>query len=613
MQYEASNPSIAQSLAAYTPRMREGTDSKKIQARDKYRRFVEARFQTALGNLNYKQRSEGLGAFYIEEIYNRLHTPISDEDFEDGWVDNAGDLEVDFITKDDDTVLILQAKYAGEGKVVDPKDISHFQSILQRLQNGDFKPNPRLAEALRSVDFLRDNFVLKFVTLAALEGDAKRQADSRPELPASIADRVDFEYMDVSRLTEELRHALPGTAGLRAEFTFAAAGRRGSRAPIIELQGVEHPCCVLVVSGQQLVNLYRQFHRDELFSLNIRNFLGNSITNRNIAKTLREEPQNFYFYNNGISCLATFFEVNDDRVVTRGLQVINGAQTVRSLAKMKPNELEGVLVMVRITEGGKDYGAEGRFKNNIVRWNNTQNVIKAADFRSNDPVQHDLKERFNANRRPDGHPIVYVPKRTDSAGRLAAELIPIEEFAKVVHSFLFDPISFSARTSYLFDDDPAKGGYARVFGDGKDVWVTMPEADFKLRSALWWISRDFNREIQLDRKRTQDPLTRAALERKWFLLFVAGLVLERSFGEGWRRDVARLHRGDWKFAEDATGQWIKMLYDISKEVLLWMYTDAARKPGFIHRNWMRSTDTVTAFRTYTSTAPIRTMPSLPRS
>jgi hypothetical protein len=282
--------------------------------------------------------------------------------------------------------------------------------------------------------------------------------------------------------------------------------------------------------------------------------------------------------------------------------VINGAQTVRSLEKFK--NVGDVLVMVRITEAAQDYGTEGRFRNNIVRWNNTQNVIKAADFRSNDLVQTDLKTRFADYRRPGGHDVVYVPKRTDMPGRQGASIIPIEEFAKVVHAFLYDPIAFSARTSYLFDDDAEKGGYAKVFGDGKDAWLVMPEPEFRLRSGLWWISRDFTDHLQSDRKTTHDPIARAALERKWFLFFVAGLVLERSLGADWRNEVAKLYRGDW-VSDDRRSKWLESLYQISKEILLWVYRESAAQPGFIHRNWMRSADTLTKFRTYVQTAPIR--------
>jgi len=77
-------------------------------------------------------------------------------------------------------------------------------------------------------------------------------------------------------------------------------------------------------------------------------------------------------------------------------------------------------------------------------------------------------------------------------------VIRLEEFAKVIYSFLRDPIQFSGSTSFLFDDT-SKGGYRYVFGDGQQVWTTMPDEEFKLRSAVWWMADAFAPQVKNDR------------------------------------------------------------------------------------------------------------------
>jgi hypothetical protein len=584
--------------------MRSDSDTKKLQAREAYKRFAETRFEEPLGKLNDRQRSEALLAFYISDIYNRLHSPIDEEEFRVGYVDASADLGIDFIHKDDDTVLLIQSKYMADGKAVELKDVIHFQTVFDRLLNGDFNRNQALADALADVDMDRDNFVMKFVTLGALAGQAKTQSDLRPTFPtASLNDRVDLYFFDATQLTEELRNAQALSAGVPGEFEFHPAGRRGNRSPVIELDHAEYPSCVMVVPATELVRLYQQY-RDRLFTLNIRNFLGNTATNKELAKTLREEPAHFFYYNNGISCLAESLRLEGDRVITHGLQVINGAQTVRSLARTRGAKLDEALVGIRITQAAREYGAEGRFRNNIVRFNNTQNVIKLADFKSNDPIQQDLKKRFSETRRHT-YQVAYVSKRTDPTALRNCEVIPVEEFAKVVYSFNKDPVAFSARTSFLFDDSDS-GGYVHVFGNGKEVWTVMPESEFRLRSAIWWISRDFGEQISKDRKSSTEPLEKAALERKWFTLFIARLVLQRSYGSDvYRGEVARLWKGDWIFGEDQTGKWLKELYEVSKGIIIWSYSDAAQRDGFIHRNWVRSKETIASLENYVARAPIR--------
>ncbi len=43
------------------------------------------------------------------------------------------------------------------------------------------------------------------------------------------------------------------------------------------------------------------------------------------------------------------------------------------------------------------YPAEVSFVREVTKYNNTQNAVKIADFRSNDRVQKDLAHRFGPN------------------------------------------------------------------------------------------------------------------------------------------------------------------------------------------------------------------------
>lgn len=204
-----------------------------------------------------------------------------------------------------------------------------------------------------------------------------------------------------------------------------------------------------------------------------------------------------------------------------------------------------------------------------------------------------------------GKQVVYVPKRTDPGSLRGAFAIPVEEFAKAVFAFRDNPTPFSSRTSFLFDDSE-DGGYRTVFGNGKEVWTTMPDEEFRLKAAIWWLSVAFGSELKKDRRTTTDNLEKAALERKWMFLFVARLVLQRSYGDdSYESELRRLFKGDWEYGVGGPGRLVEDLYTISKETLVYKYKEAAEKPGFVHRNWMRDPNTVTGLATYVRTAPIR--------
>jgi hypothetical protein len=166
-----------------------------------------------------------------------------------------------------------------------------------------------------------------------------------------------------------------------------------------------------------------------------------------------------------------------------------------------------------------------------------------------------------------------------------------------------DPVAFSGSTSFLFDDSSA-GGYVHIFGDGEQVWDRMPPEDFELRSAIWWLSQEFGEAIKLDRSVAADPIDKAALERKWFILFASRLIFERQFGPDYKKQLRKHHRGDWHLGDGKVGDWFKRLYDAAKQTVQYKYAESAQKADFVHRNWMRSISTVTAIRTFVLKAPL---------
>jgi hypothetical protein len=482
---------------------------------------------------------------------------------------------------------------------------------MDRLCDAKFGPNSRLGELVHDIDFSHDSFVMKFIALGSIVGQARTQTQAAPDERDEIQERMDFQFLDENQLTDELRNALALNSGIPGECTIYAAGKRSRRSALIQLEDAEYPSCVMVVEAEQLVQLYKQ-HRDSLFTLNIRNYLGNTATNKLLSQTLSEEPENFYYYNNGIACLAERLEIESDHIKAKGLQIINGAQTVRSLAKAatksgKSSRVENIKVLVRITQAERQYGQTGRFRDSIVRYNNTQNTIKLSDFRSNDPIHADLKRRF-AEHRWQSKEVIYVSKRTDPQVHRGRHVIPLEEFAKSVYSFFVDPIAFSSRTSFLFDDGD-RGGYKDVFGDGKDVWVTMPDDEFRARAAIWWLAVTYSEQLRSDKAAATDNLDKAALERKWIPLYVTRLVLQRTYGSASiKQELARISKGNWQFGRDSVGKWVADLYRVTKDVVLYSYREAARKPGFVHRNWTRDPETVESLRHFAATAPITLVP-----
>lgn len=156
------------------------------------------------------------------------------------------------------------------------------------------------------------------------------------------------------------------------------------------------------ISASDLAALSKKYGH-KLFSKNIRMFLGgDSSVNRGIVETLAENPENFWYFNNGVTALANSITRKAIGGSTRdsgqfqceGLSIVNGAQTVgsiTSIAESNADELERAKVTMRIIS--LDGAPEG-FSAFITRNNNTQNRVDPRNFVALDPQQERLKAEF---------------------------------------------------------------------------------------------------------------------------------------------------------------------------------------------------------------------------
>lgn len=577
----------------------------KMKSRDELVRLTEADLGVGFGTLNSRQQSIAVAKFYVREIHNLVRSYISDDDLLDAIVDGNNDLGCDLIYRDDGHVLVIQCKHRNTSAREEISEVSHFQAILERFRNSNLTPNRYLEEVLADIDWENDTFEMIFVTFSKLEGQAREISLQNPVYPSDVPDletRCEWKFLDESDLNMELRSARNLQRGASAKtiklYPIGQKGKRGATS-VIEIEAGEHRSFMMALDARVLINAYQELGGDAIFSLNIRNFIGNTNTNKAIIKSAEDDPQNFFLYNNGISCLASQVQVNDTHLEVRGLQVINGAQTVKALVnidrlarrkKQEPWTKDLPNVLARITEVPDNYGSGAKIREKITQYNNTQNTVKISDFRSNDDVQTNLKQQFGEISRR-GKRVVYVPKRTDKIPP-NSEIIRLEEFAKSVYAFLYDPTMFSGSSSFLFNIEKA-GGYASVFGDGTKVWERMPDDEFKLRAGIYWLSQEFASHIRKVREGETDVDARGALERKWLLVHASRIVFEHLYPDNlWNLQLRKLYKGDWFLGDGKKGDTVLKIFDLSRAGVVTAYKNSKLyNQNFVHRNWMRSKST----------------------
>ncbi len=141
---------------------------------------------------------------------------------------------------------------------------------------------------------------------------------------------------------------------------------------------------------------------EDLMSPNVRAYLGIVRAERNINNgiktTAAETPDRFWIYNNGITILVNDYSVQGPNldgafeVTVKGIGIVNGAQTTGSIGTLSDADapdLAKTNVLARFVKTDNP-GVLG----DIIKYNNTQNRVEAADFRSKDEVQERLRQEF---------------------------------------------------------------------------------------------------------------------------------------------------------------------------------------------------------------------------
>jgi AIPR protein len=235
---------------------------------------------------------------------------------------------------------------------------------------------------------------------------------------------------------------------------------------------------IAVLKANAIVALYKK-EREKIFAYNIRSFLGRKGINKDIIATASDDPEDFFYFNNGISAVCTRFEFDrkSGKFTGHNFQVINGAQTIGSLKNVKTLSSE-VEIMIRITEGGSVKTEKG-FNADVIRFNNTQNIIKSSDFRSNDPIQLWIEHKL-ANMKVKGalrKRIEYARKRSFKKPK-GVDVVRFEEFAKIRHTWFFDPTRSSADPKSLWAYATDGGVYEEAFGIEGEIVSSWNETQF---------------------------------------------------------------------------------------------------------------------------------------
>ena len=75
----------------------------------------------------------------------------------------------------------------------------------------------------------------------------------------------------------------------------------------------------------------------------------------------------------------------------------------------------------------------------------------------------------------------------------------------------------------------------------------------------------------------------------------------------YQQQIAKFWRGDWQLGKGDHGKWFAQLYNNAKQALFFVYEDSMKQKDFVHRNWMRSDETLSNLQRFIKRSPGMTL------
>ncbi|MEO8151656.1 MAG: AIPR family protein [Rhizobacter sp.] len=307
-----------------------------------------------------------------------------------------------------------------------------------------------------------------------------------------------------------------------------------------------------VMRVRDLAALYQQ-HGHALVRANIRRYRGSSAVNAEITRTLTEAPDNFVYFNNGITLLcdkitpvgAMDAERRHGRFKLAGVSIINGAQTAGTVAQqpLAHYDTHPADVLVTCIQSAH---TEEAFGDLVTEYRNSQNAVQPQDF----IALNDMQETWRRALQIEGVTYLYKPGASDPVP--AAQVFTAQEAACYLAFALRDGRHWATALLLAvqaperlwdrrqgFDDAAANSIYATLFSDqlsARQLWRTT-QIGRLVRQAIESDAASLPEEHAALARETLALATHLVLTRQVLLLDAASLALSADECEAVSRET----------------------------------------------------------------------------
>ena len=321
-------------------------------------------------------------------------------DIKTGFTDGTGDGGIDFIYTDDEVMYLIQGKSSENLTIEDISNV--FYKIKNTVENFENESYAQYSKKLKSIyknayDGLDNDKNIEFVLFTNTklnESILKKIDELKNKKEFSSFDITIYDKEDINR-HEVISYSDRDLVEEDAIKIFLNNGNKNDMLAYGE-NGI-----IVNVKATSIKSLYEKHSENGLFSYNLREHVADKSVDEGIEQTIKNDKDNFWFYNNGITIGCEDFRKDGDKIKLYNFSIINGAQTTTKLGKSKLIDgKHDFSLLCKIVKSDLISEETKNFISKISEASNSQKPIKLRDLKSNDLQQLKLERGAASNKYP---------------------------------------------------------------------------------------------------------------------------------------------------------------------------------------------------------------------
>lgn len=393
---------------------------------------------------NFPNNGQRFVAWYLRNIHN-----LDTFEAKDCLTDGAGDKQIDAIYIDNQAsvVYIIQGKFYS-GETVDSEPLREVLSSwiqikdLAKLQDSaNQKLKVKINEMATALD---DEYEICFelITTAGLTASAEKDLEAfQKELAESDSLSANLVLVDNETLKFKYDEALNRNRPyINHEFKIDPA-------KCMELTVGETKAVIAAIPLNECIKI-PGIKDGSLFRKNVRQSLGSgNKVNKGIARTIKKEPEDFFFLHNGITAICSSVGIHGDLLSTKELNVVNGCQSLNTIYSCSESvrNAKDAYVMFRFYEISDAERAD-----KISTSTNSQSAVKARDLRSNDKSVLAMKKVYEQYY-SDGYFVTKRGERPDTVRYNTNHIVNLTDLGKQLIAWQSQRPTISYSETKIFD------------------------------------------------------------------------------------------------------------------------------------------------------------------